>query len=73
MATKKTPAKRYIAITEHNDSIVYIGSLDQIAEAITDYCEFQDCSPDEVQDEVTIYEIGEQLFFNVNTKVEVTF
>ena len=70
---KKAPATTYIAINDGREEVIHIGSLDQIAEAITDYCEAEGWDASEAEDFIVVYELGEKMAFGVNTKIEIYF
>jgi len=73
MATKKTPPPQFIAINENDESILTIGTLDDVKQAIQDYCEFEDCDGDDLDSEVTVYELGKKVSFSAERKIEIHF
>lgn len=74
MAKKKVVSgSTYIAVADCNDTVVHIGSLDQIAEAITDYCDAEGWDAEEAESSISVYELGERVTFGANTKLEIYF
>lgn len=75
MAKKKqeVQATKYIAFDSQNDTVIHVGSLDQVAEAVTDHCGAEGWDPEDIEDYVVIYELGEKVTYGVETKVEIYF
>jgi hypothetical protein len=75
MAKKKQEGKpqRYIAVNGPYDEIIHIGSLDQIKEAIEEYCFDHDVDESDVDDLIKIYELGEEVSFGTERRVQIYF
>ena len=75
MSRKKQEVKpqRYIAINEDYDELIHIGSLDQVGEAIVDYCSDNNIDADDIDNTIKIYELGREMAFGVETKLEIYF
>lgn len=70
---KVQEATKYIAFDNENDTIIHIGSLDQVAKAVTDHCGSEGWDPEDIEDYVLIYKLGEEVNYGVETKVEIYF
>ena len=62
MAKKKTtaPEKQYIAFDENNDTVVLIGTLKEVGEAVEEYADSEGFDVDEVSGFIKVYELGQQ-------------
>ena len=62
MAKKKTtaPEKQYIAFDENNDTVVLIGTLKEVGEAVEEYADSEGFDVDEVSGFIKVYELGPQ-------------
>lgn len=62
MAKKKTtaPEKQYIAFDENNDTVILIGTLKEVGEAVEEYADSEGFDVDEVDGYVKVYELGPQ-------------
>ena len=75
MAKKKQEGKpqRYIAVSDACDDIIHIGSLDQIKEAIEEYCFDHDIDESDVDDLIKVYQLGEEVGFSTEQRVQIYF
>ena len=62
MAKKKTtaPEKQYIAFDENSDTVILIGTLKEVGEAIEEYADSEGFDVDGVEDCIKVYELGPQ-------------
>ena len=62
MAKKKTtaPEKQYIAFDEDNDTVILIGTLKEVGEAVEEYADSEGFDADGVEDFIKVYELGPQ-------------
>jgi hypothetical protein len=62
MAKKKTtaPEKQYIAFDENSDTVILIGTLKEVGEAIEEYADSEGFDVDEVSGFIKVYELGPQ-------------
>ena len=61
MSKKKTTnEKQYIAYDELNDTLIWVGPLKGVVEAVEDYIHVEDLTLDEAELNVHIYELGQK-------------
>ena len=61
MSKKKTTnEKQFIAYDELNDTLIWVGPLKGVVEAVEDYIHVEDLTLDEAELNVHIYELGQK-------------
>ena len=61
MSKKKTTnEKQFIAYDELNDTLIWVGPLKGVVEAVEDYIHVEDLTLDEAESNVHIYELGQK-------------
>ena len=76
--SKKTTASKplppnYIAVDDKDETVIAIGTKEQIIEIVQDYCNDSGWDGDDIEAYVSVYELGKQIDFNVATNVEIYF
>lgn len=76
--SKKTTASKplppnYIAIDDNNEQVIALGPRELVLEIVQDYCNDEGWDEDDIQTSVTIYELGKQVDFDVETNIEIHF
>ena len=69
----KPLSPNYIAIDGKDETIIAIGTKEQVIEIIQDYCNDSGWDEGDIEDYVSVYELGKQIDFNVATNVEIYF
>lgn len=75
--SKKTASKplppNYIALDDTHEQVIALGPRELVLEIVQDYCNDEGWDEDDIQASVTIYELGKQIDFHVETNVEIHF
>lgn len=74
MATKKIPAKRFIAIDNNDSTVIEIGTHEEVKDAIEEFANDRDLDEDEINTYIEVYEIAEKRMIDAVAKgIEVMF
>ena len=75
---KKTTASKplppmYIAVDENADSIIVMGTKEQVIEILQDYANDEGWDEDDIECFVMVYELGKQINLQVEKQLEIYF
>ena len=76
--SKKTTASKplppmYIALNDNNDSIIAMGTKEQVIEILQDYANDEGWDEDDIECFVMVYELGKQINLQVEKQLEIYF
>lgn len=73
MSVKKQTEKQYIAINAGTDDIVAIGSKANVIELIKEYVYDLGWDKNDIEEAISVFELGAEVKFDVKVDVKVSF
>ena len=76
--SKKTTASKplppnYIAVDDKDETVIAIGTKEQIIEIVQDYCNDSGWDEDDIEAYVSVYELGKKVDLSISTKFKIDF